>query len=193
MGGPCVLGIDPGFTGALCLLFKSGEVSVLDTPLSDGTKLGGIIEGRKAKTRIDGTKVTDWLQPHASQVEMAVIESVGAMPNQGLSSTFRFGEGYGVLQGVMAALRIKRVWHVLPAVWKATLGVTHDKRSSLDLAQRIVTEAGSTTLHTLFTRRKDDGRAEAFLLAFLGSRNLAWTFSAKNASRNKGVAIDGLF
>ncbi len=93
------------------------------------------------------------------------------MPGQGVSSTFRFGEGYGVLQGIMATHSNIRVILPRPSVWKMSMGVTADKGSSLRLARQLF-PAFETKY---FSRIKDDGRAEALLLALFGLRSLGFT------------------
>lgn len=160
-----ILGVDPGFSGALCLWTNTGEANILDMPLGDREML----TARDKFRAIDPQAITDWLRPHAPDVELAVIERVGAAPGQGVSSTFRFGEGYGMIQGIMAALSIKRIIKPPPAVWKSSMALTSDKKKSLELAANIAPRYAH-----LFAKRKNDGRAEALLLAVFGAKSLGW-------------------
>jgi crossover junction endodeoxyribonuclease RuvC len=94
---------------------------------------------------------------------LAVIERVAAMPKQGVSSTFKFGQSYGAIRGVLAALRIQT--HVVsPAVWKRYFRLDSDKEKSRSLALRTFPK---TPQH--FARKRDHNRAEASLLAVYGA------------------------
>jgi crossover junction endodeoxyribonuclease RuvC len=94
---------------------------------------------------------------------LAVIERVAAMPIQGVSSTFKFGQSYGAIRGVLAALRIQT--HVVsPAVWKRHFRLDSDKEKSRSLALRTFPK---TPQH--FARKRDHNRAEASLLAVYGA------------------------
>lgn len=150
-----VIGIDPGFTGALAALSNGDIVSIIDMPLS--ITLNG-------KNVLDSRTIHNWLMRHNPR--LVVIERVHSMPNQGLSSTFRFGEGFGIIQGIVATLTA-RVLMPPPGVWKASMNVTADKKTSLERVRR---EFPNTPY---FGRMKDNGRAEALLLAMFGERSLS--------------------
>lgn len=86
-----------------------------------------------------------------------VIESVHSMPGQGVASTFKFGRAVGAIEAVVALFR--EPWFIVsPQRWKADMGVTSDKSTSLNLARQLWTTAP-------LTRKKDHGVAEALLLA----------------------------
>lgn len=85
------------------------------------------------------------------------------MPNQGVASMFRFGYNAGILLGVLNALEIK-VLKVKPAVWKSALNLSSDKSKSLKLARKLF-----PSLHNQLRMQKNDGRAEALLLAHFGA------------------------
>ena len=89
---------------------------------------------------------------------VAVVEEVGAMPGQGVTSMFNFGYSAGIIAGVVAGLQLPIVMY-RPAVWKRQAGVPADKGAARQMAQRYW--PGSRA----FDRVKDDGRAEAALLA----------------------------
>lgn len=157
-----VVGIDPGFTGAVATYFRNQRVFVYDMPV---VKL-------RSKTRIDVDKLVELLTEQVSFADAVVIEKVGSMPRQGVASAFNFGYGAGLLRGICATLE-KPVIEVVPAKWKAEVGLklptgaTHAERktASRELAQVLFPED-----HGLFTRVKDDGRAEAALLAWWGAK-----------------------
>lgn len=161
-----VLGIDPGFTGALAVIDTDSRFieAIFDMPVVQPLKIAGGPDSRESKVVLDLKRLADTIKRYAPAIRLAVLERVHAMPDQGVSSMFRFGEGYGCLQGILAANEIK-VLMPPPAVWKAALGLTHRKDDSLILASNIF---GPTAANRYFTRKKDNGRAEAALLALFG-------------------------
>lgn len=166
-----VIGIDPGFSGAICRISKFGGVELIDMPLTEPSKLNRW-NGGSQKRSIDGTAIIQWLKGH--HPELIVIEKVHSMPEQGVASTFAFGEGYGLIQGILIGLEAPKTIKVPPSVWKASMGVTWEKRTSIEMAKRLVNESVSGR-H--FTLKKHDGRAEALLLAFFGAKSLGWDLS----------------
>ena len=148
------IGIDPGKTGAIAVLDSYGCLyAVHDMPYESGQVvaplLADIIGGY---FDVDGTGygIVAW------------VEKVGAMPKQGISSTWKFAQGYGTILGVLGALEV-RTQHVTPAVWKRTMKVTAEKGTSRRLACELWPSKADR-----FARVKDDGRAEACLIAEYG-------------------------
>ena len=142
-----IVGIDPGLTGAFALLDKGELVEVRDMPVV-------MVRG---KGRILAWGVVDAivnLNP-----DHVVIEEVGVMPKQGIASGFNFGYGAGVLEGVTAALA-RPLTLVRPNVWKRESATPTDKGAARQMASRLWPDKAD-----LFARVKDDGRAEAALLA----------------------------
>ena len=152
-----IYGIDPGFTGAIALYWPdTGKLEVHDMP---------VMKNPKGKTIINPHGVLDILANEGGK-SLAVIEQVSAMPGQGVSSMFRFGEGYGHLQMACAASKLP-LQYVTPASWKRHFGLTSSKGLSRGLAmQRFPDQAQQ------FSRVKDDGRAEASLIALFGAEKL---------------------
>lgn len=111
------------------------------------------------RTQIDAKKFTDLISGFVPDINFVAIEDVHAMPEQGVTSTFRFGYNAGILLGVLEALNIK-VLRVKPAVWKGGLGLDADKKKSLTLARKLFPRYSR-----YFQRFKDNGRAEAALIA----------------------------
>lgn len=141
-----IVGIDPGKTGALALVAPDGElVDICDMPI--------------AGKQVVPTLLDDWFTDIAPIEPLVVLEAVHAMPRQGVASSFNFGVSYGVLLGVVAARRL-RLETVTPARWKRDMRLTADKDEARRRAcQRWPDDAWR------FKRKKDDGRAEAALLA----------------------------
>lgn len=168
-----ILGVDPGFNGALCLIDQLGGLYICDVPIIKKSNL------TCRDREVDGFQIHRWLATYTSGagLELAVIEKVHAMPGQGVSSMFRFGEGYGIIQGVVATLN-PRLIRPPPAVWKAQMNLSKNKSDSLKLACGMT----NASHHHWFKYAKNDGRAEALLLAFFGARSLGWDLSVFSKS-----------
>jgi len=153
-----IFGIDPGFTGAISIYRPNlGLIEVHDMP---------VMKSAKGKTILNLHGVLDVLEREDDTPHVAVIEQVGAMPGQGLSSTFRFGQGYGQLEMAIAA-RGLQVHYVTPQKWKGHFGLSRDKGVSRSVASQRFPQIAAQ-----FARVKDDGRAEACLIALYAKEKL---------------------
>ena len=152
-----IIGIDPGAAGAVAILEPDGSlVQVFDMPAVEVT-VGG-----KAKRRISPEMLAAELRLYNVHGTTAVVEQVGAMPGQGVSSMFAFGEAFGLAKGVLAGLGIP-VQSVPPARWKRSLGLNSGKDAArAKAAATWPQQAGE------FKRVRDDGKAEAALIALWG-------------------------
>ena len=153
------IGIDPGFDGALCFLVdnpvtRSASVSVIDMPTL-------VISGKKNRREIDIPALVRILSPYAGAECVAGLELVHSMPQQGVSSSFTFGKGFGILMGVLGALKIPYQL-ITPQAWKKMLmdGMGKDKDASRMRAAQLIPQSAE-----YITRKKDDGRADSILLA----------------------------
>lgn len=161
-----VMGIDPGLSGALALIdTKTGEVVVDDMPLLDLSSKRVRSKSGKMRTKVkrvvDGKAIGDWIEKHAPHI--AVVESVASRPEQGVVSVFAFGESYGAVCGAVTAMNVP-VNRVPPAVWKRALGLLRqDKKASLVKARKLFGRSKDK-----LRRVKDNGRAEALLIAHYG-------------------------
>ena len=149
-----IIGMDPGFTGAI------GVIDLVDNECRYIEDMPTLID-RKGKKQIDVGTLSNIVLDLDSRfdIQFAAVEKVGSMPNQGLSSTFRFGYGAGTLEGVLRAHDVDCRFY-LPQMWKACLGLSPSKKESLILARKLWPDASK-----YFKRAKDDGRAEACLIA----------------------------
>jgi hypothetical protein len=140
------LGIDPGLTGAVAIVDLKGDlIDVYDMPVVD--------------RQVNAVELALTFDTFPADEQIVAIERVGSMPGQGVASTFRFGVSYGIVVGVVGALG-HRTLHPTPAKWKADMGLNADKERSRKAAiDRWPKRA------EFFARKKDDGRAEAALLA----------------------------
>ena len=144
-----IMAVDPGLGGAVALFIPQGEmIAVYDMPVVDGdvdaASLAAIVRSWRPET--------------------SLVERVASRPGQGVSSMFKFGTGYGIVRGVLAAVGIPTVL-VSSTKWKRYFALDADKEKSRALALR--TWPGRSEL---FARKKDHGRAEAALLAYYGHK-----------------------
>ena len=152
-----IVGVDPGFSGAIAhYCTRTKDLDVIDMP---------VILNSKGKNEIDIHSLLHLLEPEAKD-RMAVVEQVASRPNQSSVATFRFGMGYGALIACVAAN--KTPMHlVTPQKWKKHFGLTSDKDTSRQLAMQRFPDYAEK-----FVRKKDDGRAEAALIALYGAEVL---------------------
>lgn len=152
-----IIGVDPGASGAIAIIESTGKlVHVFDMPSVE------IVSGGKAKRRVSPEMLAAELRLYADQRAVAYLEQVGAMPGQGVSSMFAFGQAFGIVLGVMAGLAIP-CQTVTPAKWKKDLKLNGGKDAARAKAAQIWPgQAGE------FKRVKDDGKAEAALIAAWG-------------------------
>jgi len=149
-----VYGIDPGLSGAIALYRPSdGWLEVHDMPT---------LTSANGKTELNHHRILDIMQREGDEPQMCVLERVGARPGQGVTSMWRFGQVFGALEMAIAAAEMP-MQYVTPAVWKRFFGLAACKDAARGVAiQRFPAMAGA------FARKKDDGRAEAALIALYG-------------------------
>jgi len=147
-----VIGIDPGISGAIAVFEDGVLLRVVDMPTL------GIDSGKTTKRHISAVTLAMYLEicPDAH----VVIERVGAMPGQGVTSMFNFGRSAGIIEGVVAALRMPSTY-VTPAAWTKAVGRAAGKDASRMRAMELFPSKAD-----LFKRAKDDGRADAALIAY---------------------------
>ena len=152
-----ILGVDPGLSGCMAMLHK-GAVDVFDIPTTTRTV------NKKEKRQIDPYQLSAWLEIQRPLIKFAVVEQVGTMPGQGVTSAFNFGFTTGCIHGIIAACGIE-IRTVSPQVWKRKYGlIGQNKDASRGEASRRFPE-----FTHLWQLKKHDGRAEAALLALYGS------------------------
>lgn len=153
-----ILGVDPGLSGALALLSSDGAaLSILDVPTTTRKV------GKSLKRQIDPYALASWLELHRGRIAFAMVEQVGAMPGQGVTSSFNFGFTAGAIRGCLAGAGIT-VRTVPPVVWKRKFGLLGQGKDASrgEASRRLPSHAAA------WSRAKDDGRAEAALLAIYG-------------------------
>lgn len=139
-------GIDPGFSGAWGMIDEHGKYVSCGDMINDGQFI------------LANHVWAEMSQARDRQDIEVVVEAVHAMPKQGVSSTFKFGMAYGAAIALAQRFNVM-VNNVAPRVWKKSLKLDSDKDTSLLLARELWPNAP-------LARKKDNGRAEALLLAY---------------------------
>lgn len=163
-----IVACDPGVSGALALWdWRSGCLDVVRMPVQQKQ-----IAGRKLRTVIDEGEVLSTLQAFSAMgATHLFIEAVGGLPGQSAPAAFNFGHGYGAVR--MAALAAGLALEAVPpAVWKQALKVPKDKHAARQRASEMI-----PTHKHLWGMAKDDGLAEAALLALYGERWIKGVFT----------------
>lgn len=159
-----VIGIDPGAGGAIATLWSDPLISdataasIVDTPTVEVTR------GKRTVREVDPSALALLLRDSVPMKDEAhiFIERVGAMPGQGVASMFAFGRAAGIVEGVVAALGFPYTF-VPPNAWTLFCGVRGGKDGSLSRARQLYPQ-----MVPFLSRAKDDGRADALLIAHYG-------------------------
>jgi len=149
-----IVGIDPGVSGAISVMENKKVVEVFDMPT--------MIDGKKNKKQVNGSQVTNIIKEKLNDGKeiVAVIEHVNAMPGQGVTSMFNFGQSFGVIKGICAALSIP-IYFIRPTKWKKYFNlIKTNKDASRTKVIQIYPEISSQ-----LSRKKDSNRADAILIA----------------------------
>ena len=151
-----VIGIDPGISGSICF-FQDGVIKdVLEMPT--------MIEGKKNKKQVNGSQVFNEISAKIKNIDKknikVVIEHVTAMPGQGVTSMFNFGQSFGILKGICSAMQLS-VYFVRPAKWKKYFNlINSEKDASRSRAIEIFPYYSSH-----LSKKKDSNKADAILIA----------------------------
>ena len=107
-----IVGIDPGLTGAIAILDNKKVISLFDMPV--------MAEGKKNKRQLNSAQLVNILSEYKKRKDdevSVVVEQVNAMPGQGVTSMFNFGQTFGAIKGVCAAMGLP-IFFVRPSRWK---------------------------------------------------------------------------
>ena len=149
-----IFGIDPGVSGAISILENKKIIEVYEMPT--------MIDGKKNKRQVNGSQVTNIFKDNLKENKETVVavEHVNAMPGQGVTSMFNFGQSFGVIKGVYAALSLP-IYFVRPTKWKKYFNlIKTNKDASRTKAIEIYPEISSKLY-----RKKDSNKADAILIA----------------------------
>ena len=151
-----IIGIDPGISGSICFLENGIIKDVLEMPT--------MTEGKKNKKQVNGSQIYNEISFRIKTYEKknikVVIEQVSAMPGQGVTSMFNFGQSFGILKGICSAMQLP-IYFVRPAKWKKYFNlINSEKDASRTRAIEIFPYFSSN-----LSKKKDSNKADAILLA----------------------------
>ena len=151
-----IIGIDPGISGAICFL-KNGKVI-------DAIEMPSMAEGKKNKKQVNGSQIFNEISVRIKDFNKedikVVIEQVSAMPGQGVTSMFNFGQSFGAIKGICAAL-VLPIFFVRPSKWKKYFELIN---SSKDSSRTKVIEM-YPSLSSQLAKKKDVNKSDAILIA----------------------------
>ena len=151
-----VIGIDPGISGAICFLKNGRIIDVIEMPT--------MTEGKKNKKQVNGSQIfneiSEKIQKSDKNNIRVVIEQVSAMPGQGVTSMFNFGQSFGILKGICSAMQLS-MFFVRPTKWKKYFNlINSEKDASRTRAIEIFPYFSSQ-----LSKKKDSNKADAILIA----------------------------
>ena len=151
-----IIGIDPGITGSICFFEEGKIIDVVEMP--------NMAEGKKNKRQVNGAQIYHEIYKRIKNLEKkdikVVIEQVAAMPGQGVTSMFNFGQSFGVLKGICAAMQIS-MYFVRPAKWKKYFNLINSEKDASRTKAIEIFPHFSTQL----SRKKDSNKADAILIS----------------------------
>ena len=151
-----IIGIDPGISGSICF-FENGKIlDVINMPT--------MTDGKKNKKQVNGSQIyneiSERIKKTGDQNIRVVIEQVSAMPGQGVTSMFNFGQSFGILKGICSAMQLP-MYFVRPAKWKKYFNlINSEKDASRTRAIEIFPYFSSE-----LSKKKDSNKADAILIA----------------------------
>jgi crossover junction endodeoxyribonuclease RuvC len=151
-----IIGIDPGLSGSICF-FEDGKIL-------DVVEMPTMIEGKKNKKQVNGSQVYNEISKRVKHIDRkdikVIIEQVSAMPGQGVTSMFNFGQSFGILKGMCSAMQLP-MYFVRPAKWKKYFSlINSEKDASRTKAIEIFPYFSSN-----LSKKKDSNKADAILIA----------------------------
>ena len=149
-----IIGIDPGITGAISVLENKKVIEVYDTPT--------MIDGKKNKRQVNGAQVTNIIKERLNEDKdvVVVVEQVNAMPGQGVTSMFNFGQSFGIIKGICSALSLP-IYFVRPTKWKKHFNLI---KTNKDASRTTVIQI-YPKISSKLSRKKDSNKADAILIA----------------------------
>ena len=151
-----IIGVDPGISGAICFFLDGKIIDVIEMP--------SMADGKKNKKQVNGNQLCNEIKVRLSEVNKdevcLVVEQVSAMPGQGVTSMFNFGQSYGVIKGICSAMQIP-IHFVRPTKWKKYFNLIN---SSKDASRSRAIEIFPKVSEKL-KRKKDINKADAILIS----------------------------
>ena len=151
-----IIGIDPGISGSICF-FEDGKIT-------DVIEMPTMTEGKKNKKQVNGSQIYNEILKRINKFQKkdirVIVEQVSAMPGQGVTSMFNFGQSFGILKGICSAMQLP-IYFVIPAKWKKYFNlINSEKDASRTRAIEIFPYFSSQ-----LSKKKDANKADAILIA----------------------------
>jgi len=150
-----IIGIDPGISGSICF-FEDGKIlEVIEMPV--------MTEGKKNKKQVNGAQIYNEFLKRINRKDheiRVVIEQVSAMPGQGVTSMFNFGQSFGILKGICSSMQLP-MFFVRPAKWKKYFNLINSQKDASRTKAIEIFPYFSTQL----SKKKDSNKADAILIA----------------------------
>ena len=151
-----IIGIDPGISGSICF-FEDGVIK-------DVIEMPTMTDGKKNKKQVNGSQIFNEISERIKKTDKrnikVVIEQVSAMPGQGVTSMFNFGQSFGILKGICSAMRLS-MFFVRPAKWKKYFNLINSEKDASRTRAIEIFPYFSAEL----SRKKDSNKADAILIA----------------------------
>ena len=151
-----IIGIDPGITGSICFFEDGKIIDVIEMP--------NMPEGKKNKRQVNGAQVYHEISSRIKNFDKknikVVIEQVSAMPGQGVTSMFNFGQSFGILKGICAAMQLP-MYFTRPAKWKKYFNLINSEK---DASRTKAIEVFPYFADHL-SKKKDSNKADAILIS----------------------------
>ena len=151
-----IIGIDPGISGSICFLDNGKILDVIEMPI--------MADGKKNKKQVNGSQVYNEISKRVKQFEKnqirVVIEHVSAMPGQGVTSMFNFGQSFGILKGICTAMQLP-MYFVRPTKWKKYFNLLNSEKDASRTRAIEIFPYFSSEL----SKKKDANKADAILIA----------------------------
>ena len=152
-----IIAIDPGISGSICF-FKDGKIlEVIEMPT--------MTEGKKNKKQVNGAQIYNEISAKINGIEKhnirVIIEQVSAMPGQGVTSMFNFGQSFGILKGICSAMQLP-MFFIRPAKWKKYFSLINSEK---DASRTKAIEMFPYFSYQL-SKKKDSNKADAILIAY---------------------------
>ena len=151
-----IIGIDPGISGSICFLQDGKIVDVVEMPT--------MTEGKKNKKQVNGSQIVNEISEKIKELDKSeikvVIEQVSAMPGQGVTSMFNFGQSFGILKGICSSMQLP-MYFVRPAKWKKYFNLINSEKDASRTRAIEIFPYFSNQL----SKKKDSNKADAILIA----------------------------
>ena len=151
-----IIGIDPGISGSICFLQDGIVKDVVEMPT--------MVEGKKNKKQVNSSQIYNEISERIKKIDKknikVIIEQVSAMPGQGVTSMFNFGQSFGVLKGICSAMSLP-VYYVRPAKWKKYFNLLNSEKDASRTRAIEIFPYFSAHL----SRKKDSNKADAILIS----------------------------